>query len=90
LPKRFNSLVSKLKASDFDYIIFDMPPMSQISITPRLAKYMDMVMVVVESEKSNRDVVQRAVNMLTDTRANVGVVLNKRKNYVPQSIQQEL
>ena len=90
LPKRFNSLVSKLKASDFDYIIFDMPPMSQISITPRLARYMDMVMVVVESEKSDRDVVQRAVNMLTETRANVGVVLNKRKQHVPKQLQPEL
>jgi uncharacterized protein involved in exopolysaccharide biosynthesis/Mrp family chromosome partitioning ATPase len=90
LPKRFNSLVSKLKASDFDYIIFDMPPMSQISITPRLARYMDMMMVVVESEKTDRDVVQRAVNMLTETRANVGVILNKRKKYVPERIQQEL
>ena len=73
-----------------DYIIFDMPPMSQISITPRLARYMDMVMVVVESEKSDRDVVQRAVNMLTETRANVGVVLNKRKQYVPKQLQPEL
>jgi uncharacterized protein involved in exopolysaccharide biosynthesis/Mrp family chromosome partitioning ATPase len=90
LPKRFVSLVPKLKASDYDYIIFDMPPMSQISITPRLARYMDMVMVVVESEKTDRDVVQRAVNMLTETKANVGVVLNKRKNYVPKRIQQEL
>jgi Mrp family chromosome partitioning ATPase len=90
LPKRFNSLVSKLKASDFDYIIFDMPPMSQISITPRLAKFMDMVMVVVESEKTDRDVVQRAVSMLTETKANVSVVLNKRKNYVPRRLQQEL
>jgi uncharacterized protein involved in exopolysaccharide biosynthesis/Mrp family chromosome partitioning ATPase len=90
LPKRFNSLVSKLKASDFDYIIFDMPPMSQISITPRLARFMDMVMVVVESEKTDRDVVQRAVNMLTEAKANVGVVLNKRKQYVPKRLQQEL
>jgi Mrp family chromosome partitioning ATPase len=90
LPKRFNSLVTKLKASDYDYIIFDMPPMSQISITPRLARYMDMVMVVVESEKTDRDVVQRAVTMLTETRANVGIVLNKRKQYVPRRIQQEL
>jgi Mrp family chromosome partitioning ATPase len=64
--------------------------MSQISITPRLARFMDMVMVVVESEKTDRDVVQRAVAMLTETHANVGVVLNKRKHYVPQSIQQEL
>jgi Mrp family chromosome partitioning ATPase len=90
LPKRFNSLVSKLKASDFDYIIFDMPPMSQISITPRLARFMDMVMVVVESEKTDRDVVQRAVSMLTEAHANVGVVLNKRKQYVPKRLQQEL
>ncbi len=90
LPKRFTSLVPKLKASDYDYIIFDMPPMSQISITPRLAKFMDMIMVVVESEKTDRDVVQRAVSMLTESQANVGVVLNKRKNYVPQRLQQEL
>ena len=90
LPKRFTSLVPKLKASDYDYIIFDMPPMSQISITPRLARFMDMVMVVVESEKTDREVVQRAVNMLTETRANVGVILNKRKNYVPKQLQQEL
>jgi polysaccharide biosynthesis transport protein len=90
LPKRFTSLVPKLKASDYDYIIFDMPPMSQISITPRLARFMDMVMVVVESEKTDREVVQRAVNMLTEAKANVGVVLNKRKNYVPKQLQQEL
>ncbi len=28
LPKRFASLVPKLKASDYDYIIFDMPPVT--------------------------------------------------------------
>jgi uncharacterized protein involved in exopolysaccharide biosynthesis/Mrp family chromosome partitioning ATPase len=90
LPKRFTHLVPKLKASDYDYIIFDMPPISQISITLRLARYMDMIMVVVECEKTDRDVVQRAVKMLTETRANVGVVLNKQKNYVPRRLQQEL
>jgi Mrp family chromosome partitioning ATPase len=51
---------------------------------------MDMVMVVVESEKTDRDVVQRAVSMLTEAHANVGVVLNKRKHYVPKRLQQEL
>ena len=29
LPTRFTSLVPKMKASDFDYIIFDMPPITQ-------------------------------------------------------------
>jgi len=36
-PKRFASLMPKLKASDYDYIIFDMPPVTQTSMTPRLA-----------------------------------------------------
>ncbi len=55
LPKRFASLVPKFKASDFDYIIFDMPPISQTSITLRLAGFMDTVLLVVESEKTNRE-----------------------------------
>ncbi len=55
LPKRFSHLVPKMRASDYDYIIFDMPPVSQISITPRLARFMDMVLLVVESEKTNRE-----------------------------------
>jgi uncharacterized protein involved in exopolysaccharide biosynthesis/Mrp family chromosome partitioning ATPase len=90
LPKRFTTLVPQLRASDYDYIIFDMPSLSQISVTPRLARFMDMVMVVVESEKTDRDIVQRAVSMLAEVPVNVGVVLNKRKTYVPQRLQQEL
>ena len=90
LPKRFNQLVPKLKASDFDYIIFDMPPVSQISITPRLAGFMDMVLLVIESEKTHRDVVQRAAAMLAQSKAHVGAVLNKTRNYVPASLQGDL
>lgn len=90
LPKRFTTWVPQLRASDYDYIIFDMPPLSEISVTPRLARFMDMVMLVIESEKTDRDVVRRATSMLTEVPANIAVVLNKRKKYVPQRLQQEL
>lgn len=90
LPQRFTKLVPKLKASDFDYIIFDMPPVSQISITPRLAGFMDMVLLVVESEKTDRDLVQRGAALLGESRAHVAVVLNKMKSYVPRRLQQEM
>ena len=83
LPQRFNQLVPKLKASNFDYIIFDMPPVSQISVTARLASSMDMVLMVVESEKTDREMAQRAASLLSKANANVGVVLNKTKTYVP-------
>jgi Mrp family chromosome partitioning ATPase/uncharacterized protein involved in exopolysaccharide biosynthesis len=90
LPKRFNALVPKLKASDYDYIIFDMPPISQISITPRIAKHMDMVLVVVESEKTEIDVLKRAAAFLSESKPNLGAILNKRRTYVPKVLQQEL
>jgi polysaccharide biosynthesis transport protein len=89
LPQRFSKLVPKLKASDFDYIIFDMPPVSQISVTPRLAGFMDMVLLVVESETTDRDLVRRAAALLSESKAHVGVVLNKTTNYVPAALHQE-
>jgi len=89
LPNRFNDLVPKLKASDFDYIIFDMPPVSPISVTPRLASFMDSVLMVIESEKATKDVVQRATELLEKTNQNVGAILNKTKSYVPSSLQEE-
>jgi polysaccharide biosynthesis transport protein len=84
LPKRFSHLVPKMKNSDFDYIIFDMPPVSQISITPRLARFMDMVLLVIESEKTDRDVAARAAAILSQGKTNVGVVLNKNRSYGPR------
>ncbi|HWD19961.1 MAG TPA: hypothetical protein VHB20_11850 [Verrucomicrobiae bacterium] len=85
-PKRFSNLVPRMKASDFDYIIFDMPPVSQISITPRLARFMDMVLLVIEAGITDRDVAQRTAAMLGDSKGNVGVILNKTRSYVPQRL----
>lgn len=88
LPKRFSNLVPKLRASDYDYIIFDLPPVSQTSVTPRISRYMDMVLMVIESEKTDRDAVQRANKLLLETGASVSAVLNKTKNYVPKKLDQ--
>jgi uncharacterized protein involved in exopolysaccharide biosynthesis/Mrp family chromosome partitioning ATPase len=89
MPKRFAALVPKLKASDFDYIIFDMPPVTQTSITSRLAGFMDQVLLVIESEKTDQDVVRRANAWLTESGAKVSAVLNKAHKYVPHRLHQE-
>jgi Mrp family chromosome partitioning ATPase len=87
LPKRFAAIVPKLKASDYDYIIFDMPPVSQTSITARLSSFMDMVLLVIESEKTGCEVAQRANALLAESNATVSAVLNKTKKYVPDRLQ---
>ena len=89
MPQRFNQLIPKLKASDFDYIIFDMPPVNQISITPRLASFMDMMLLVIESEKTDREIALQASAMLAKSKTPVGVVLNKTKSYIPPALHQD-
>ena len=89
LPMRFNHIIPKLKASDFDYIIFNMPPVSPISITPRLAGYMDVVLLVVDSDKVNRDLVAQARDLLAESKTPVGAVLANTHNPVPKFLAQE-
>lgn len=90
LPKRFNTLVPKLKASEYDYIIFDMPVVSPTSVTSHLARFMDITLLVVESEKTGREMVEQANAWLTEVGASVGVVLNKTHQYIPKQLHQEL
>ena len=89
LLQRFKHMVPKLKASDFDYIIFDMPPISQISITPRLAGLMDIVLLVIESEKTNEEIVQKATSLLAESKVHIGAVLNREKFHYSSKLHKE-
>jgi polysaccharide biosynthesis transport protein len=86
--KKFFALVPNLKASDFDYIIFDMPPLTQTSPTVGLAALMDKVLLIVEAEKDHRDAVKRGYRELVSSRADVSIVLNKTRKYLPSSFEQ--
>jgi Mrp family chromosome partitioning ATPase len=50
---------------------------------------MDMVLMVIESEKSDRHLVQKAASLLSASNAHVGAVLNKARSYVPRRLDQE-
>lgn len=87
--KRFFDLMPNLKASDFDYIIFDMPPLASTSPTWGMAAFMDKLLLVVEADKSNRDLVKRGYAKLMAERNNVSVVLNKTRSYIPKVLDTE-
>jgi Mrp family chromosome partitioning ATPase len=88
-PKRFADLLPKLKASGYDYIVFDMPPVNQNSVTPRLAGVMDITVFVIESERTDREIVRQASALLAGSKANVCAVLNKIRTYAPPRQHQE-
>jgi Mrp family chromosome partitioning ATPase len=81
-------MVPNLKASDFDYIIFDMPPLTQTSPSVGLAAWMDKVLLIVEAEKDSRDKVKRGYRELVAARSDVSVVLNKIRSYGPNWLQE--
>jgi Mrp family chromosome partitioning ATPase len=89
LPKKLSALMPKLKASEYDYIIFDMPPVNQTTSTARLSVLMDMVLLVIESEKTNQDVIKCVIKLLAESKATVSTVLNKFRNYIPARLHQE-
>jgi uncharacterized protein involved in exopolysaccharide biosynthesis len=82
--RKFFDMMPNMKASDFDYIIFDMPPLHQTSPTWGMAAFMDKLLLVVEAEKNSRDVIRRGYAKLTTERPNVAVVINKTRSYVPK------
>ncbi len=87
--KKFFDLMPNLKASDFDYIIFDMPPLASTSPTWGMAAFMDKLLLVVEADKNNRDLVKRGYAKLMAERNNVSVVLNKTRSYIPKALDTE-
>ncbi len=82
--KKFFDMMPNLKASDFDYIIFDMPPLEQTSPTWGMAAFMDKLLLIVEAEKNSREVIDRGYRKLVAERDNVSVVVNKARSYIPK------
>jgi uncharacterized protein involved in exopolysaccharide biosynthesis/Mrp family chromosome partitioning ATPase len=82
--KKFFDMMPNLKASDFDYIIFDMPPLAQTSPTWGMAPFMDKLLLVVEAEKNSRETITRGYGKLVAERDNVSVVVNKTRSYLPR------
>jgi uncharacterized protein involved in exopolysaccharide biosynthesis/Mrp family chromosome partitioning ATPase len=90
LPSRFSQMMPKLQAADYDYIIFDMPTVTPTSSTPRLASHMDLVLLVLESEKTAAHSAARATSLMRESRVNVAAVLNKYRPHLPAQLSQDM
>ncbi|HTG44433.1 MAG TPA: hypothetical protein VK633_07855, partial [Verrucomicrobiae bacterium] len=84
LSKQLARVVPKLRVSDYDYIVFDLPPTTPTTPTARLSGLMDLVILVVEAGKDNHETVKQAGQLLARAKAPVSAVLNKVSNPVPR------
>jgi len=86
----FSDLLPTLKISEYDYIIFDLPPLSQTSGSLRLASQMERAILVVEAEETQKASLKRASNLLRASRGNLFTVLNKKRSFGPQSLEPDI
>ncbi len=76
-------LIEELKTK-FDLVIADLPPAGEVSSVLRIGRLLDGLVIVVESEKTRREVVARLKSQLDCARINMlGVVLNRRHQHLP-------
>ena len=80
----FSELMPRLRASDYEYIIFDLPPLSQTSGSIRLATQMERMLLVVEAEKTAKQKVVEAKDLLNGSKTQIGAVLNRSRQYGPR------
>jgi Mrp family chromosome partitioning ATPase len=86
-PKKFYDLLPNLKASDFDYIIFDMPPLAESSATLAMAGFMDKMLLVVESERTSKHLVKRTYSELVAAKADVSCIFNRVPTNLPKFLE---
>lgn len=82
-PMHLYELMPQLQASDFDYIIFDMPPIDQISRTLTMAGMMDKVLLILDAENTSRDALLWGYSELVKGKADVSCIFNKSRSPVP-------
>jgi Mrp family chromosome partitioning ATPase len=88
--KDFASAIAQIQKSS-DLVIVDLPPASSPDKLVRLAQHLDYVIVVLESGKTELKSASRLLRTLEESDVKLmGVVLNKSKSFLPQSISQVL
>ena len=88
--ERFNKFLTAVRAV-YDYIILDGPPVPSFSEARVICSKVDGVVLVVEAGKTREQVATRAKKELEEAGGKVlGMVLNRRKYYIPEWIYKRL
>jgi Mrp family chromosome partitioning ATPase len=70
--------------SHFDYVLFDAPALGSSATAVSLARHVEGVVIVIDSERTRWPVVENTKKAYESTGAKVlGVILNKRAFYIP-------
>jgi Mrp family chromosome partitioning ATPase len=82
----FMRVLHELEA-EFDFMIVDSAPLNASPEVTMLSSYFKSIVIVVEAEKTRVPTLEKIIGELKQANANIlGVVLNRKKNYLPKAI----
>ena len=77
--------------AEAEWVLFDSPPINSFNDSIALAHRVDAVVMVVEAEKTRWEVAQSAKQRVESGNGKIlGIVLNKRRYYIPKFIYKRL
>jgi len=82
-PLHLHQMMPMLHASEYDYIIFDLPALGQTSPTITMAGLMDKVLLVLDAENTSREGLKWGYSELAKGRADVSCIFNKSRSHGP-------
>ena len=89
-PLHFREMVNGLVA-DYDLVVIDCPAVSAGTAATHLSHEDAATLLVIEASKTRREVIQGAIHELNLMAANVvGVVLNRRRYFIPSFVYRRL
>ncbi len=87
---KFGGIMEMLK-KEFEYIVIDSPPVNTYTDVHVVASQVDGVVLVIHAGKTRREVVLRGKDHLEMAQANIlGVVLNRKKHFIPKFLYNRL
>jgi Mrp family chromosome partitioning ATPase len=90
LEREFPHLMEEALKS-YDTVVIDAPPVVVCPETPPLSPFVDGVVLVVHSGRTKRETVDRSIKQIQQFQGRVlGVVLNRKRYYIPRFIYRRL
>lgn len=89
-PKLMEAVLAKYR-DEFGYIVIDCPAVWRSNVPTRIATVAEGVILVVEAERVRVQIVERTKERLEEVNARIlGVVLNKRRFYIPSWLYRQI
>lgn len=86
MEEHFPKLISEAQHK-YETVIIDAPPIVGSPEAPPMTAFVDGVVLVVQCERTKREIVQRSIDLVNQMGGRtLGVVLNRKKYYIPDFI----